>query len=232
MLLAMACAPLHAQSRFNGNVALASQLVDRGLAITPDTPILQAELSRNSPTGWSFGVAGGVEVRSARPVLALARVSRSWSLPGDWMAQAGLVYYDYRGARGSTVPDRTDANLYFTYRDTLTFGLSASHGSGKHGQDLSGAADIGASWPVAPHLSISAGAGIAQASVRSHGSRRYAYGYRYQHVQRYGYGNLGLAWSDGPWRLQLDHNRNSLGNRQAYGAGSPSRWVATLSRSF
>jgi hypothetical protein len=232
-LLAVPCAPLHAQSRFGGNVALASQLVDRGLAITADTPVLQGELFRNSPGGWSFGVAGGAEAASGRPVIALARVSRAWALPGDWMAQAGLLYYDYRGALGGTVPDRVDANLYVTYRDTLTLGLSASHASGRHDQRLLGAADLGFRWPLAQHISVSAGAGIAQASIGSYGPPGYPYrAYRYEHVRIYGYGNLGLAWSDGPWRLQVDRTRSSLGARRAYGARSASPWVATLSRAF
>src|SRR3546814_2763211 len=41
-VLACLSAPLHAQSwPFSGEVALSSQLVDRGLAISPATPILQ-----------------------------------------------------------------------------------------------------------------------------------------------------------------------------------------------
>src|SRR3546814_5676124 len=48
-------------------------------------------------------------------------------------------------------------------------------------------------------------------------------------VQLYGYGSLGLAWSDGALRLQLDRNMNSLGDRRLYGTQAPSDWSATVS---
>lgn len=231
-------APLHAQSsRFSGEVALASQLVDQGLAVTPATPVLQGAVSWTTPEGWSVGLAGGVELRSpGRPVVVLARVSRFWPMSADWLAQASLLYYDYRAERGSRIPDRADASVHFIYRDTLTLGLSAIRVSGDG--DLRGAADIDASWPLGEHLSVTAGAGIAQAAVASHGPGGYSGGYwyptdpRYDRVRVYGYGNLGLAWSEGPWHLQLDRNRSSMGSRRAYGTQAPSGWVATVSRSF
>lgn len=255
---AQACLPVavRAQSRVDGNLALASQLVDRGLAVTPATPVLQGAMSWASPTGWSFGVAGAVETRApGTPVMALARVSRAWAPSAEWQAQASLLYYDYH-ANG--LPDRLDANVYFTYRDLLSFGLSAIRADNPRApRRVTGAADATLSWPLARHLSLSAGAGIAQATVTVYGPRYppggppgdpptypptyppgsppYYYGanrlYRYDRVQRYGYGSLGLAWSHGPWRLQVDRNMNSLGERRVYGGRAPG-WVATLSRAF
>src|SRR3569623_370236 len=66
LAFAQACLPAaaHAQSRLDGKIALSSQLVDRGLAITPATPILQGAVSWASPAGWSLGVAAAVETRS------------------------------------------------------------------------------------------------------------------------------------------------------------------------
>ena len=238
--VALACrpAPLQAQaSRIGGEVALASHLVDRGLAITPATPVLQGAISWASPGGWSLGLAGGVEARSpGRPVMALARVSRSWALSDDWRAQAGLLYYDYRRNR---MPDRAEANLYFTYRDSVTLGLSAIHVGDDGERHFRGAVDVAVSWPLTRHVSLSAGAGIAEVAVGSYGpghhsyyEHGYGYGYGYSRLRTYGYGNLGLAWSDGPWRLQVDRNMNSLGARRVYGAHAPPHWVASLTRSF
>lgn len=234
-MLACLSTPLHAQSsRFSGKLALASQLVDRGLEITPATPVLQGSVSWTSPKGWSLGLAGGVEVRSpGDPVVALARVSRFWALSSDWQAQAGLLYYDYGAERGQDIPDRADASLYFTYRDTLTIGISAIHVSGYQGRRLLGAADIDLSWPLTRHVSLSAGAGIAQAAVASYGPGGYRRdGYHHAPILLYGYGHLGLAWSDGPWHLQLGRNISSLGERRVYGTQASSGWVATLSWSF
>ena len=237
-LAAQACLPaiVHAQSRVDGKIALSSQLVDRGLAITPATPILQGAVSWAVPAGWSLGVAGAVETRApGTPVMALGRVSRAWSLSAQWQAQASLLYYDYRASR---MPDRLDANVYFTYRDLVSFGVSAIRlDNPRAPRRVAGAADATLSWPVARHLSLSAGAGIGQATITTYGPRRppYDYGagrtYRYDHVRRYGYGSLGLAWSDGPWRLEVERNMNSLGRLRVYGGVAPG-WVATLSRAF
>jgi hypothetical protein len=227
---------VNAQSRVDGKIALSSQLVDRGLAITPATPILQGAVSWASSSGWSLGAAGAVETGSpGTPVMALARVSRAWAPSAEWQAQASLLYYDYRA---TAMPDRLDANLYFTYRDLVSFGVSAIRiDNPRAPRRLAGAADATLSWPIARHLSLSAGAGIGQATITTYGYRRppslygAARAYRYDHVRSYAYGSLGVAWSDGPWRLQVDRNMNSLGDRRVYGARAPG-WVATLSRAF
>lgn len=160
--------------------------------------------------------------------MVLARVSRSWAPSGDWRAQANLLYYDYRG---NGIPDRADANIYFTYRDTFSFGLSAIRVDGARSPRVLGAADANLSWPLTRRLSLAAGAGIGQVVVRSYAPGRYPR-YGYEQLQAYGYGTLGLAWSDGPWRLQVDRNMNSLGERRAYGTRASSDWLATVSRSF
>jgi hypothetical protein len=233
LLAAGLAAPVHAQSsRFSGELALSSQLVDQGIAITAGEPVLQGAVSWMAPGGWSLGVAGGVEARSpGTPVFALARVSHAWAPSADWLAQASLLYYDYRGEGRAAQPDRTHANLYFTYRDTLTFGVSAIHPAGDHPRRVLGAADAEIGWPLGRHLSLSAGAGIAQALVV--GYRGGYYGYRYERVEAYRYGSLGLAWNRGPWRLEVQRTTNSLGSRGGYyGAGTPSDWLATLGWSF
>lgn len=234
IMLACLSTPLHAQSsNFSGEVALASQLVDRGLAITPATPVLQGSVSLALPEGWSLGLAGGVEARSpGRLVVALARVSHFWALSSDWQAQASLLYYDYRADDGRGIPDRADASLHFTYRDTLTFGLSAVRVSGNQDRRLLGAADLELRWPLTRHVSLSTGAGIAQTAVASYEPGSYQHYGHDAPIELYGYGHLGLAWSDGPWHLQIGRNMNSLGERRVYGTQASSNWVATLSWSF
>lgn len=235
MLLLCPATPFAVQAQqFGGEVALASQLVDQGVAITPSTPVLQGAVSWTSPNGWSGGLAAGVEVRSpGNPVIFLARVSRSWALSGDWLAQANLLHYDYRAGSGRGFPDRAEANLYFSYRDAFTIGASAIRTSGARQQRLLGAANVAVNYPLAPHVSVSAGFGVAQAAIGSHDPHAYRYrGYRQAPIKTYGYGSLGLVWSDGPVRLQLARNFNSLGSRRVYGAQAAEPWVATVSWSF
>lgn len=246
-LLVGACLPpaLHAQSAtFNGTVALSSQLVDRGQAITRQTPLWQGAASWTFPAGWSLGLSGSAEVRSpGRLVAALAQASRHWSLAGDWQMQANLLYYRYAGTSRSRAFDRAEAGLGWTYRDVLTFGLSAIHVIGSEGRHrLRGAADISFHWPLAHHVSLSAGAGAAQFPIAPYDAYGYGHASRreYDHAGAYErvgtgirtYGHVGLSWSDGPWRIELDRILADPETRWQWDAMDASPWVATVSRSF
>ncbi len=233
-MLACLCAPLPAQSlRTTGEVAVASQLVDQGLALTPGTPVLQGSIAWASPGGWSFGVAAAVEARApTEPVLSVARVSRAWLPSGDWLVQAAMLHYDYRPDGGQGMPDRSVATLSLAYRDTVSLGVSASRLGGDMANRVLGAADVGISWPLTARTSLSAGAGVAQAPASRYYARYRSRRYGPGPVRVYGYGSLGLVWRDGPWRLQLDRTANSLGDRSVYGARASQEWVATCSRAF
>jgi hypothetical protein len=245
-LLVGACLapPLHAQSTaFNGTAALSSQLVDRGQAMTSNTPILQGAASWTFPAGWSLGLSGSAEVRSpGRLVAALAQASRHWSLAGDWQMQANLLYYRYAGAARSRAFDRVETGLSWSYRDVLTLGLSAIHVVGSRHR-LRGAADISVHWPLARHFSLAAGAGIAQSPIAPYnaygyghaGSHEYGHAGSYSHRRSadfHSYGHVGLLWSRGPWRIELDRILADPETRWQWDAMGASPWVATVSRSF
>lgn len=228
---------LHAQSTtFNGTVALSSQLVDRGQAITGDTPVLQGAAAWTFPSGWSLGVSASATTRSpGRLAEALAQVSRRWLLSGDWQLQASLLYYRYPGSTRYGASDRTETGLSWTYRDVLTLGLSAIYVLGPDGHRPRAAADLNLHWPLAGRFSLSLGAGVAQPFGRS-----YRYYYRHGYRRRYGqprtgldsYGHLGLAWVNGPWRIELDRIVAVPATRRQRDYLGASPWVATLSRSF
>lgn len=221
-------APLHAQSTgISGVVALSSQLVDRGQAVTPSTPILQGAASWTSPSGWSLGLSGSTELRSPGKVVeALAQASRYWSLSGDWQMQTGLLYYNYPGNSRSRVYNRAELGVSWIYRDVLTFGLSAAHVFHSGNQRPRAAADVDFHWPLARDFSLSAGAGIAQTLIRPR------YPYTYDRPSHYAYGHVGLMWSRGPWRMELDHIQTDLETAARRGNLDVSPWVATLSWSF
>ena len=229
--------PARAQSStVNGTVALSSQLVDRGQAITRRTPVLQGAVSWTLPAGWSLGLSAGTEVRSpGRVVEALAQASRHWSLSDDWQMQAGLLYYRYPGSRRSRAYDRAETGLDWTYRDVLSLGLSAIYLFGTRQHQPRGAADLNLHWPLTRQLSLSAGAGVAQTLAQPY--RRYRYGYDYpvrskSRNELYGYGHLGLLWDHGPWRVEFDRLLGDRATRRQWDAMDASAWVATLSRSY
>jgi len=230
----------------SGAVALSSQLVNRGQAITPDTPILQGALSWTLPSGWALGLSAGTEVKSPGPVAeAFAQVSRNWSLSADWQTQASVAYYNYRGAASSRAHDQTEANLSLVYRDVLTFGVSAIYALDAGQQGPKWAADVDLHWPLPWSLTFTAGLGIAQSLPTSHDSyepgytaaydgygQEYGENYPSEHVSSYGYGHLGLIWSHGPWRVELDRVMIDPDKRREWGRLAASPWLATISWSF
>ena len=230
--------PLHAQSKnLDGEVALSSQLIDRGVAITPATPILQGAVSWTSPAGWSLGVSGSTEARSpGRVVEALAHASRYWSLSGDWQMQASVLYYRYPGSGGARAYDRAETGVNWTYRDVLSLGVSAIYVIGAKEHRPRVAADASFHWPLPGRFSLSAGAGAAEATIAPYSPyhHEYAGSYRYVHAGGglHGYGHVGLSWSGGHWRMQLDRILADPATRQQWDVMGASPWVATISRSF
>ena len=232
LALAMVCClaiPLQARSSdFSGEVALTSQLVDRGLALTPPTPAVQGALSLALPEGWSLGVSGGVEIRSPGHVPeSLAQLSRAVTLSNDWQMQASLLYYHYADNAQARIYDRTEAGVGWTYRDILSFNLSADYTLGAKESQVRPAADLNLHWPLPWHLSLSAGAGVAQYVIAPyHRSSGYDY------TGTYYYGHAGLLWSKGPWRLELDRVFTDPTIRQHWGNLAASPWLGTISWSF
>jgi hypothetical protein len=246
-----ACLPLalHAQSStFDGTVALGSELVDRGRVIVGDTPVVQGAASWTfadegaASAGWSLGLSGSTRARSpGRLVEALAQASHYWPLSGDWQMQGGLLYYRYPGHGRAKSVDRIETGVNWTYRDVLTFGLSAIYIVGGSGRQPRAAADLSFHWPLAPHLSLSAGAGFAESLAAPYGSYRHGYerhgAYAHESAygsdsRPYGYGHAGLLWDYGTWRIELDRMVAGRRTRQQWASLGASPWVATISRSF
>ncbi|AIF46951.1 hypothetical protein HY57_06555 [Dyella japonica A8] len=236
-MAACACLPwpaLAQSGNINGIVALSSQLVDRGLAVTSDTAIVQGAVSWTLPSGWAFGVAASTEVRNATPLAeTFAQASHTWRMTPDWQFAATAAYYDYPG-RGNGAFNRAEGGANWIYRDVLTLGIAAMIPTGGGNHQLRGAADVDFHWPLPWHVSFSAGAGYAQTQVPTYGTYDDEYGsHRYprgDRVNSYGYGHLGLIWAQGPWRVEVDRVFVDASMREAWLAASP--WVATMSWSF
>ena len=223
MLLGASPGLLHAQSAsFGGVVAVSNQLVDRGLAVTPKTPILQGALSWTTPSGWSLGLSASSETRSPGQVVeALAQASYAWALSSDWQMQTGLLYYRYGNDSHWRMYDRVELSANWIYRDVLTLGVSEARLIHTGGRGPRGAADIGFRWPLLWNLSVSAGVGTAQYLIPPY-DRDYP---------RYQYGHAGLIWENAGWRVELNHFMTEHAPRPR-GSPAVSPWNATVSRRF
>jgi len=208
----------------NGTVSLASQLVDRGFAITSATPALQGGIAWTTPSGWSLGLSGGVELRSPGHVAAsVARVARTWTLSENWRMQTDVVYYHYAGRLHANV---YEPGVYWVYRDVLTFGLSGVYVASADEHRVHPAADVNFHWPLAGGFSISGGFGVARYALP------YGYPNERYHTGYYRYGEAGLLWSHGAWQVELDRVAIDSGSHRYLRRLAASPWLLTLSRSF
>lgn len=214
----LATAPVRADpGDLSGGVALSSQLVDRGQAVTNTAPIAQGSLAWNDG-GWTLALSASARTRGqgGHFVGATAQAARAWILSPDWSMQASLLYYRY--APRWRFFDRAETGVHWTYRDVLTLGVSATstlHTDSGHWRE---AADATFRWPLTQYLSVSAGVGVA---------RSLAPDYR-----RYSYGQVGLAWTQQAWRFELIRvaSDRERGWNPRYPTTDP--WVATLLWSF
>ncbi|GAA0706422.1 hypothetical protein ISN75_10070 [Dyella marensis] len=210
--------PLHAGT-LGGGIALSSQLVDRGQAITRATPVLQGVLSWTTPDGWALGLSASAQARSPGGMVeAMGQVAHYWTLSDDWSMQASAIYYKY--PMRSRFFDRGEGGLHWTYRDVLTFGVSATRFTHADHERTRPGADATFHWPLTEELSLSVGAGVAKS---------YFDPYPY-----YRYGHAGLAWTRGAWRMELDRVAADVKTPRYWRSRSPEAepWVATVLWSF
>lgn len=218
LVLAPACRAQPVE--WQGELAAASELIDRGLAIGPRRALVQAQVSGYFGARWSASLAASVQDSRLHNTRVLARLGRSWALSSDWQAEAALGYYAYPGDGRYRSFDRSEFGVSAGYRDLLSIGLTAIHYPAWRGSraGLHWAADLGLRWPLAE--SWSATASLGRADVPMYSSLRYTYG------------SLGLAWQQGRWRAELNRLGASADSQGWAGDLAQWRWSATIARNF
>lgn len=217
---AFAATPAFAQPlHWQGQLALASELTDRGISVFPRRPTLQADglVARGR---WSLAAAASTDLAGRGEHRVLARVSHYRSLSDDWQLDAGLGWYGYPGDRRTRAYDRTEAGVGLAFRDLLSLNLTAIDYRAWPGRraGLQWALDAGLRWPLGDAWSVTASVGEADLPP--------------QPDRRYRYGGVGLAWQQGRWRLEM--NRLGAGRAARYLAGEAgrARWSAAALVSF
>jgi len=208
-----------------GAVGVSSQLVDRGIAVTADTPSLQLSGYWLPAPGWAVGASASTALDApGHQMLTTVELSRSWTLSDSWQMQAGLLRYSYPGSRTNRLLNRDEVSLGWSYRDRLSVSVAAFTLPDSYPGRWYGAADLTVHQPLLAQLSLSAGVGISQAP-----SALYGLGYDDHH---YGYGHAGLIWNKGAWSAEIDRVFSEGHSIYARRGGGLWPWVVTVSRAF
>jgi len=226
MLAAAACiaAPALAAD-LAGTVALSSQLIDRGVAIAPRSGAIQGALYWAPARDWSLSASAALDAGSPPRLLQSSfAVARDWTLADDWRLRAGLTRsrYYYTGGRDRWWRvERNEVQASLLYRDLLSLSLSAARLHGSERTTL--ALDLTLQRPLTQRVAVSAGLGVAGIARYGDGNDRDGY---------YRYGHLGLSWSRGDWRVDLQRIHAGAGAPRPWNAPQASPWLATLALSF
>ncbi len=208
-----------AQTRdVTGELAVSSDLVERGIVVGRPRPIVQGLLSFYDARGWSVTTALGMQTYGSQSTRAIVRGAYDGVIDNDWQYQASLQYYAYPGDAFFRLYDRAEGTLSASFRDVFTVGLSAFHYV--HTRDeispMRWALDAGARWPLTPRLSLVGSLGVS--AVRPRG--------------QYLYGSVGAAWTTGPWRAELNYLASDRWAQRHIMGATPGRWAVTVIRSF
>ncbi|SDK43743.1 hypothetical protein QRO11_10730 [Paracidovorax citrulli] len=222
LCLLLACAlPVAgtAQTRdVSGELAVSSDLIERGIFVGRPRPIVQGLLSFYDARGWSASAALGMQTYGSRSTRAIVRGAYDGVIDNDWQYQASLQYYAYPGDPFFRLFDRAEATVSTSFRDVFTLGLSAFRYV--HTRDeispMRWALDAGARWPLAPRWSLVGSLGVS--AVRPRG--------------QYAYGSVGTTWAAGPWRAELNYLASDRWAQRHIMGASAGRWTVTVIRTF
>jgi len=204
---------------------VSSQLVDLGVAVTRDAPVVQGEASWLSQDGWVLSVSSSYQIGAPRQwTEGIVQVAKAWQPSENWQLQANLIHYRYPSSDSSArALDRTEFGGTLMFRDVLTLNawtLELAHRPG----GLRSEADAGLRWPLTTRLSASAALGVAQyLAPRSWypGNKR---------PDWFSYGHTGLRWDDGPWQVEILHITSNFRRTRYEFPVAP--WVTTVARRF
>lgn len=213
-LLACTALPALAQPiAWSGRVGLASAWLVRGLQLGDDgTPVGFAGADAYW-SGWSLGVAGGRLRERDGPWTSVwtVRAGREQALDERWRLLLDLQYTGY--ARASTLYGWRGTQLALGLADGDRWSITWNADQLRDPPLVARSLDLNARWPLPAGWALTGGFGRVLHTP----------------LERYNYGQAGLAWQAGDWRLQLDRTWTQAGVARSYGAlGGGRPWVASV----
>lgn len=208
-----------AQTRdVTGEIAVSSDLTERGFQTPIKRPIVQGLLTLYDATGWSAGAVLGMQTNGRRYGRAIVRLAYDGVLSNDWQYQAVTQYYAYPDNPTAQLLDRLETALSFSYRDLITAGASVFRYP--HTRDaarpMRWAVDLGGRLPIDEQFSLTGTIGLAEVRPQD----------------RYAYGSVGAAWRQGPWRATLSYLATDDRARSVYPGNTAGHWSFMWARSF
>ncbi|MDA8456055.1 hypothetical protein M4R22_14895 [Acidovorax sp. GBBC 3334] len=201
-----------------GELALSSDLTERGIFVGKRQPIVQGLVSVYDARGWSLSSALGMQADGRRTTRAIVRAAYDGVIDNDWQYQTSIQYYAYPGDPVFQLFDRAEAAVGASFRDLVTLGFSTFRYV--HTRDevspMRWAADIGARWPLSPRFSLTGSLGLS--AVRPGG--------------RYAYGGAGMAWHSGHWRAELNYLKSDSYAQRSIRSATTGHWSMTVIRTF
>lgn len=196
-------------------VALSDWMV-RGLRLSDGrTPVIVAGIDAYT-AGWSLG-ASALRLRDAagEPSTGLAlHLGREWLLGDRWLLLADLEHSRYE--RNPALPrwggTQFGIGLACGDRWSLTWNADEALDPALVARSL----DFNLRWPVARSLALGLGLGRVLHAPGEH----------------YSYGQAGVEWHTGPWRVRLDRHWSQQVSPLGYTDLAAPRWVGSAQWSF
>jgi uncharacterized protein (TIGR02001 family) len=198
-----------------GNLALTSDYIYRGVSESDGHAALQADLHATSPGGAFAGLWASTRDRDLEPGAAdemQLYLGERFGLGADWTATLTARADHLVGGSQQASDDYQEVTAAFSWLDLWTLSLTAIPSAARYGaypppeygsyvyQRLGRSAafvvDSSAQWLITGPLYATAGAGYYHASSRSD---------EYLQAVGYAYGNAGLAYQRGRWRLDVGY---------------------------
>lgn len=199
-----------------GRVVAASDWLVRGVRLSDGSaPVLIAGVDAYA-AGWSLG-ASALRLRdlAGRRSSAWAlHLGREVPLGEHWLLLADLELIRYERDPGLQAWGGTQFGLGLAYGDrfSITWNADRTLDPALAARSL----DLHLRWPLARQLALGVGLGRVLSTPG----------------ERYGYGQAGLEWHAGAWRLRLDRHASQSRARRDYGDLAAPRWVASAQWSF
>jgi uncharacterized protein (TIGR02001 family) len=218
LMASLAGSDVGAQTRsLSAEVALSSDLTDRGILIGPRSPITQAQLTLYDASGWSGSVAVGAQVGAPNPSQVLLRGSYEWQVNNDWRMQAGALYYSYPSDEQLQLFDHTEVALSAGFRDVVAMSVATHNFTTANDQPRARwTAEMAFRWPLTETSALSWGLG--QAWLDQQGK------YRYWHI--------GSTWHVQPWRVDVAYVATDKDAERLFGEIALPHWIFSVARSF